>query len=917
MSIDQLESSISNLALDNDVDINPAGHSKKHRRSNRAFHSFTGNTPVGTPTMPVGVTFGGIPTTPGFNAAPPGFNANVASSPVTMNQEPIQQYPFPQPELTTTSHHISSKRWEDQIQYLSKAFDTSRDILPPLPTTQFYSVDQKSCDPRLMQLSMHKIPADEHVRSATKLPFGLTVQPFADIISAQESEIPVVSSNDVNNAIKPPLRCRRCRSYINPFYQLTYDLKAICNFCKVKMKLSEDETFGMDTLNYTASNKVELTKGCVDFLAPKAYNATPDVHPLPLHYIFVVDVSLLANENGSSYAVIDAIRNSVEYIMENQPNCKIAIMTYDNKLKFYNLRSNLESAQEYIVNELTDDVFIPFYNGLFVRPEESIHVINDTLGKISDFVRNQKYSHVPQSCYGVALQAARIALDTVTKGQGGKIICSLNSLPTIGYGNLSLKKDDNGKHDLNCNNEYYSKLSHNLLRSYISVDLLVTSAGFVDMCTVAQPVRMTSGNLKYYPHFRASEDDSMIINDMIDNISKITGYQALLKVRSSEGISVDQYYSISVDYSDRDPIIPVLTKDTTLDVLFKYDGKFKKTGVPVYFQTALLYTDINGIRKIRSMNCFGTVSNNINEIFQNLNENSIMRIMIKDVIRTLGDCDFKKIRESIDTKLIDVLTQYRALVSGNSSSQLVLPDCLKTLPMYMLSFEKTDLMKPNTQSTRGNERINDLIKLETLDSAQLQYKLYPQILPFHVLLNENDFTFYDANDKMLQLDQTSLENLSVRNGYHNLTNGGCYFIFQSEVVYLWFNENTNKMLLQDLLGVDANLSINQISLYSSYLPETGTDINEKASNVIKNWAQSVGKQSVPIKLLRPNIDAYYGYVMSQLLVEDKTINMIESFDNYLIYLHAQIQEKVKKEDYVKINGSSKSHETFHQKFVQF
>lgn len=66
-------------------------------------------------------------------------------------------------------------------------------------------------------------------------------------------------------------------------------------------------------------------------------------------------------------------------------------------------------------------------------------IINDTLIKISGYISTDKYSHVPQVCYGSALQAAKLALDTVTGGQGGKIICSLNSLPTIGNGNLSLK----------------------------------------------------------------------------------------------------------------------------------------------------------------------------------------------------------------------------------------------------------------------------------------------------------------------------------------------------------------------------------------------------------------------------------------------------------------------------------------------
>ena len=56
-------------------------------------------------------------------------------------------------------------------------------------------------------------------------------------------------------------------------------------------------------------------------------------------------------------------------------------MAFDNKLRFYNLRPDLEAAQEYIINEI-NDIFLPFYNGLFVNPLESENIINDTLKKV-------------------------------------------------------------------------------------------------------------------------------------------------------------------------------------------------------------------------------------------------------------------------------------------------------------------------------------------------------------------------------------------------------------------------------------------------------------------------------------------------------------------------------------------------------
>lgn len=922
MSQEELARQISGLSLDQHTANNV---SRKSRRPNRVYHDLASgasapSTPFnGPPSFQEGFPFNGNPS---FSPMMPQNGSMSAprlnnESPLVTPSEQFSRVPSynqvsgASSQTYSTSHYVATQRWEDQLQYLTKTFETSKDSVPPLPTTQFYCADQGACDPRLMSLSMYNVPVDDHLRSATKLPLGITVQPFANLIP--DEPIPVVK----NRGNEGPLRCRRCRSYVNARYKIGFDSTVTCNICKVKTQVSPDEHPLIDPQIADAGDSAELTKGCVDFLVPEMYNAIKGQESLPLHYVFLIDLSLLANENGSSLAAVEGIRTSIEHISDFQPNCKVAIMAFDSKIRFFSLRPELDTAQEYVVTDIYD-AFLPIANGLFVKPQDSQRVIDDTLRKITNYIATEKFSHVVQVCYGAALQAAKLALDTITGGQGGKIVCSLNSLPTIGNGNLSLKKDDATKKTLKCDNDFYTKLGHELLRSYISLDLYITSSAFVDMASIGYAVEVTGGNLKYYPHFSHEKDEFTLVNDMLQNISNIVGYQALLKIRCSTGVLVSQYYLESSGNSDRDPMIPVLTKDTTIDALLKYDSKLKPN-TEMSFQAALLYSDIDGNRKVRSINCYGVVSGNIRSVFQSVNQNVAMRIMIKEVISTLGDCDFLNVRKNIDGKMVEILTQYKALIGGSSTSQLVLPDALKTLPTYMLSFQKTDLMAPNAHSTRGNDRIYDLFKFKTMNSAQLSYKLYPQIVPLHVLLEEDDLSFYDANDKLLQILPTSMENLSVRNCHANITNGGCYLIFQGDKVFLWFNENTNRMLLHDLLDVDDAVPIAQVTLFGGSLPELATEVNSKASQVIKNWCQATNSVSLPIELLRPNVDQYYSRVMTQILTEDKTINKIDALDNYLVTMHRLIQEKLKKDDYIKVSTSSGTSEndSMHQKFVQF
>ena len=905
MSIDGLANGVSNIHLQQIGDQSLHNEAKKHRRPNRAYHNFS-NPAVGTGKDLSFSNSADIPSIPynGELASDNPYNPPIAGTEASVLNPPSMNAPQP-----TGTHFLPNQRMENQQIMLQKSFLTATDSVPPLSTSQYYAEDQGSCDPRLMALTMYNVPDDEHLRAATKLPVGVTVKPFAVLIP--NSELPTVDATMESDG---PMRCRRCRSYVNPKYQFTFDSKMICNLCHIKTNVSTSQfsPVGPNGMRADTFNKPELVKGSVDFLVPATYNVNPKEKTVPLHYVFLLDISAFANENKSSLAAIEGIRASIEYMIENQPNCKVAIIAFDDWIRFFNLRADLEQTQEYIIND-PNDVFLPLQKGLFALPSEAMHVIQDVLVKLETYITDERFSHRSQCCYGSALEAARLALDEATNKQGGKIIACLNTIPTTGHGNLSLMRDDGLKKNLKCSDEFYKKLAKSFLSSWIGLDLFVTSTAFIDLATTAYPVIATSGKLHHYSNFNINKDEFQYVNDIIQSVKDTVGYQGMLKVRSSSGLSVYNYYSESVKNSDQDPVIPVLSRNQSFDVLFKYDDKLK-VGEDVYFQAALLYTDFDGNRKVRVINTNAAVTSEVVEIFKFVNQDVVTSIMEKDVLTNLGDCNFKEIRQIIDSKVTDIFTQYRGLCGGSPGGQLILPDSLKTLPMYMLAFEKSELMKQNKTTARDNNRVYDYYKLLSFPSSQLSYKLYPQIIPLHEYLEDNDLTFYDENDQLLQFN--NIETLSVRSGHQHLANGGCYLIFQGEKCYLWFNENTNPMLIKDLLAYDG--PYNELDLFDGRLPELNTAINIKARNVIKNWKQNTNLDYLAVVPLRPNMDPYYSHVMNALMCEDRSIEMVESFDNYLINLHRNIKENIEKDKYVKIyKGSEDGHENFAQKFVHF
>ncbi|QEU58261.1 Sfb3 [Kluyveromyces lactis] len=914
-TVNGLADDVSNLNLNQSSEASMQHETKKHRRPHRIYHnfetagpSFDRNSPSSSQQSTPLMQQSQIPYGTPLSNDNPYRQAGTPANGLGINGLSINTLTLSAPQPTTT-HFVSAQRLGSQQNMLRRTFMTSTDSVPPLSTTQYYAEDQATADPRLMSLSMYNVPNDEHLRAATKLPVGITVQPFAKLIPVDS--IPVADATVDSDG---PMRCRRCRSYVNSRYQFTFDSKMICNLCHIKsnVPVKQLSPLGLNGLRADAYERPELLKGAVDFLVPSSYNISRENAPVPLHYVFLLDISAFANENKSSLAAIEGIRTSIEYMVENQPNCKVAIIAFDEWIRFFNIRADLEQTQEHIIND-PKDIFLPINKGLFALPSEAMHVIQDVLVKLETYITDERFLHRSQSCYGSALEAAKLALEAATNNQGGKIIACLNTLPTTGRGNLSLMRDDGLKKHLRCEDEFYKKLAHDFLKSWIGIDLFVTSTAYIDLATTSYPVIATSGHLHHYSNFNINKDEFRFVNDILGSVKCTVGYQGMLKVRCSSGLSVYNYYSESVKNTDEDPVIPVLTRDQKFDVLFKYDDTLK-VGEDVCFQAALLYTDIHGVRKVRAINTTAAVNSNVIEVFKFVNQDVVSSIMIKDVLATLEDCNFNEIRKNIDRKIIEIFTQYRALCGGSSGGQLILPDSLKTLPMYMLAFEKSELMKQNKSSSRGNERFYDYYKLLSYGASQLSYKLYPQIIPLHDSLDEDDLSFYD--DKMQLLQFNNIETLSVRSSHRQLINGGCYLIFQGESCFLWMNENTNPMLIRDLLSYEG--PINQLDIFGGRLPDLDTDINIKARNVIKNWSQIINIDYLPVVPLRPNVDPYYSHVMNQLMVEDKSIELVESFDNYLIALHHDIKENIKNDKYIKIGKSAEDgHENFAQKFVHF
>ena len=118
----------------------------------------------------------------------------------------------------------------------------------------------------------------------------------------------------------------------------------------------------------------------------------------------------------------------------------------------------------------------------------------------------------------------------------------------------------------------------------------------------------TGGETFFYPNYVAPRDSEKLGLEIKRTLTRDTGYQALMKVRCSNGLQVSSYHGNFLQHNfGADLEFGVIDADKALGVMFSYDGKLDAK-LDAHFQCALLYTTASGERRVRCTNTVASVS---------------------------------------------------------------------------------------------------------------------------------------------------------------------------------------------------------------------------------------------------------------------------------------------------------------------
>ena len=224
------------------------------------------------------------------------------SHPITSGAPGMSQQGRVDPEQIPS---IPSSRDAPAQYYLEHTYATLEKHLPPPGAVPFIAYDQGNSSPKFARLTLNNIPSSAESLASTGLPLGLLLQPLA-ALQEGEQPIPVLDFGEPG-----PPRCRRCRAYINPFMMFrSGGNRFVCNMCTFPNEVPPEYFSPTDPngVRVDREQRLELTRGTVEFMVPKEYWAKD---PVGLRWLFLIDVGQEAINRGFLEGVCKGILHSL------------------------------------------------------------------------------------------------------------------------------------------------------------------------------------------------------------------------------------------------------------------------------------------------------------------------------------------------------------------------------------------------------------------------------------------------------------------------------------------------------------------------------------------------------------------------------------------------------------------------------
>ncbi|KAL7990341.1 hypothetical protein Chor_013771 [Crotalus horridus] len=781
-------------------------------------------------------------TQPMYGAAFPG-PANYGSQPAAPPPLPKRLDPdsIPSPQLNELPpqqkprHRIDPDAIPSPIQVIeddrnnhgSEPFITgARGQVPPLVTTNFLVKDQGNTSPRYIRCTSYNIPCTSDMAKQSQVPLAAVIKPLATLPT--EEAPPYL----VDHGESGPVRCNRCKAYMCPFMQFIEGGRRFqCCFCNC---VTEVPSHYFQHLDHTGRrvdyyDRPELSLGSYEYLATVDY-CKNNKYPNPPAFIFMIDVSYNAVRSGLVRLICEELKTLLDYLPREgtmeESAIRVGFVTYNKVLHFYNVKSSLAQPQMMVVSDIADIL----------------------LDQIPDMFADTRET---ETVFAPVIQAGMEALKAADCA--GKLFIFHTSLPIAEAPGKLKNRDD--KKLMNTDKEktlfqpqtnFYNNLAKDCVAQGCCVDLFLFPNQYLDVATMGVVPYQTGGSIYKYTYFQVETDQERFLND--------------LRIRATD------FFGAFCMSNTTDVELAGLDCDKTVTVEFKHDDKLREDSGAL-LQCAVLYTSCAGQRRLRIHNLSLNCCTQLADLYRNCETDTLINFLAKFAYRGVLNSPVKTVRDTLINQCAQILACYRKnCASPSSAGQLILPECMKLLPVYLNCVLKSDVLQPGSEVTTDDRSyIRQLIS--TMDVAETHVFFYPRLLPL---------TKIDYNSNSLPT--------AIRNSEERLSKGDIYLLENGLNIFLWVGVNVQQGLIQNLFGVS---SFSQINSSMCTLPVLDNPFSKRVRSIIDTFQ---AQRSRYMKLIIVKQEDKLDLLFKHFLVEDKSMNGGASYVDFLCHMHKEIRQ---------------------------
>lgn len=344
-----------------------------------------------------------------------------------------------------------------------------------------------------------------------------------------------------------------------------------------------------------------------------------------------------------------------------------------------------------------------------------------------------------------------------------------------------------------------------------------------------------------------------------------TGYKAELRIFVSKDMRVSGCYGLFLPGPSPSQVT-MATVDwrTTLAVELAHSRALDETrGVAI--QTVLSYSTRTGDRRTRVHTLTLRCSRHLQDTFRQYQAQTLLTFYSKKIYCMVLERPLQELREELQTEVTEALASYRrhCCSASVSAGQLVLPQYLRALPVYINTLRKSEVLLPGLRSSI-HQRLQQRCQVLGMDTCSTSTHFYPLLLPLPLAANHS---VSPPPPEALRCCAASLE-------------PGCLYLIHAPLtLLLWVGDQVPSCTLVELFNnncfsflpsgetklpvLDNPLSIRVRSLIST--------LNSQAPCARKLWVVKQGDTCEE--------------ALQRHLVEDKSPNGGASYADFLYHLH--------------------------------